>query len=168
MWAKVVRTGSPSLTDLEDEKSQNPSRSFHLFHDMQLHLYRPFIALKGCWWIFHDFSLFLKEENWIFAKSLAEEVKVAGWISMDILETLDESDATSSPVLLGLRMAILTKPGASSHFFPQLPVCENMLLEVQQSQHSSFLLSQKLKKKSPSSGMDRVKIVASHIHDTHH
>ena len=125
-------------------------------------------CLKGCWWIFHDFSLFLKEENWIFAKSLAEEVKAAGWISMEILETLDESDATSSPVLLGLRMAILTKPGASSHFFPQLPVCENMLLEVQQSQHSSFLLSQKLKKKSPSSGMDRVKIVACEVHDTHH
>jgi len=39
-----------------------------------------------------------EEENWIFAKSLAEEVKAAGWISMEILETLDESDATSSPV----------------------------------------------------------------------
>ena len=26
--------------------------------------------------------MFLKEENWIFAKSLAEEVKAAGWIPL--------------------------------------------------------------------------------------
>ena len=52
MWAKVVRTGSPGLTDLEVETSKNPSRSFHLFHDMQLHLYRPFM-LEG---LLVDFS----------------------------------------------------------------------------------------------------------------
>ena len=40
-----------------------------------------------------DFSMFLKEKGWYFAKSLFEETKAAGWIAMQILET---------PVLLGL------------------------------------------------------------------
>ena len=59
----------------------------------------------------------------------------------------------------------------TGRFFPFLPsvasVWENVVGSTK-SHHSFFLLSQKLKKKSPSSGMDRVKIVACEIHDTHH
>ena len=71
MWAKVVRTGSPGLTDLEVEKSKNPSRSFQLFHDMQVHLYRPFM-LEG---LLVDFS-------WFFAVFEGGELdfrQIAGW-----------------------------------------------------------------------------------------
>ena len=39
--------------------------------------------------------MFLKEENRIFAKSLAEEVKAAGWISMDILVESETEEKVS-------------------------------------------------------------------------
>ena len=57
--------------------------------------------------------MFLKEENWIFAKSLAEEVKAAGWIPMEILEAF-----TSSPVLLGSKVG---NAETTECFFPFLP-----------------------------------------------
>ena len=97
MWAKMARTGPRLWLQLfwwPTLKLKNRKKSYQVLPVVPWYAGSSLPTFHA-WRVLVDFSMFLKEENRIFAKSLAEEVKAAGWISMEILVESETEEKVS-------------------------------------------------------------------------